>query len=221
MARHGSAMGSTSGMAQMSGDIRPVVSCRPRRGAATYGACSTTRARSSWQVSEVNFSDGGKPVQVGGPHQFSSAWKSAGRGEEWVYVDLGAPCTFDRVVLHWLARPSEGRCRSPTTRPLADRSRRCRRVRRRRRCASLRRPARGRYVRVLMTKAASAGRLRPDRDRGVRARRPRGRGRSLAPRHAQTAASISPAAPGACSATRWSRPTARRCRARASTTRAG
>ena len=28
---------------------------------------------------------------------------SEGRGEEWVYVDLGAPCTFDRVVLHWIA----------------------------------------------------------------------------------------------------------------------
>ena len=29
---------------------------------------------------------------------------SAGSGEEWVYVDLGAACTFDRVVLSWIRR---------------------------------------------------------------------------------------------------------------------
>jgi hypothetical protein len=33
---------------------------------------------------------------------------SAGKGDEWVYVDLGAPCTFDRVVLSWIRRASEG-----------------------------------------------------------------------------------------------------------------
>ncbi len=47
-------------------------------------------------------------MQVGGPHQFSSAWKSAGAGEEWVYVDLGAPCSFDRVALSWVRRAVEG-----------------------------------------------------------------------------------------------------------------
>ena len=29
---------------------------------------------------------------------------SAGTGEEWVYVDLGAVCTFDRVALDWIRR---------------------------------------------------------------------------------------------------------------------
>ncbi len=32
----------------------------------------------------------------------------AGRGEEWVYVDLGAMCTFDRVALSWIRRAAEG-----------------------------------------------------------------------------------------------------------------
>jgi hypothetical protein len=33
---------------------------------------------------------------------------SAGWGEEWVSVDLGAECTFDRVVLAWIRRAAEG-----------------------------------------------------------------------------------------------------------------
>ena len=43
-----------------------------------------------------------------GPYSFTSAWMSAGLGEEWVYVDLGARCEFDRVVLYWIARAAEG-----------------------------------------------------------------------------------------------------------------
>ena len=33
---------------------------------------------------------------------------SAGSGEEWIYVDLGALCTFDRVGLVWVQRAAEG-----------------------------------------------------------------------------------------------------------------
>ncbi|MBV9267327.1 MAG: discoidin domain-containing protein [Acidobacteriaceae bacterium] len=32
---------------------------------------------------------------------------SAGRDKEWVYVDLGTRCTFDRVVLSWIAKPAQ------------------------------------------------------------------------------------------------------------------
>ena len=51
---------------------------------------------------------GQRRVNLGGPYDFTSAWMSAGRGEEWVYVDLGAPCTFDRIALYWIARAAEG-----------------------------------------------------------------------------------------------------------------
>ena len=61
-----------------------------------------------WQVSEVRFYRGGERLRVGGPHHFGSAWKSAGLGEEWLAVDLGAEATLDRVVLHWLAPAAEG-----------------------------------------------------------------------------------------------------------------
>ncbi len=61
-----------------------------------------------WQVQEVAFYNKDQRVEVGGPYSFTSAWMSAGLGEEWVYVDLGARCEFDRVVLYWIARAAEG-----------------------------------------------------------------------------------------------------------------
>ncbi len=39
---------------------------------------------------EVTLSDQGHEVHVAGPDVFSSAWMSAGSGEEWVSIDLGA-----------------------------------------------------------------------------------------------------------------------------------
>lgn len=62
----------------------------------------------TWGVAELATFDKGQEVHVAGPEHFSSAWMSAGSGPEWVYVDLGAPCTFDRVVLAWILRAAEG-----------------------------------------------------------------------------------------------------------------
>ena len=61
-----------------------------------------------WQVCEVAFYNQNRRVEIGGPYKFTSAWMSAGLGEEWVYVDLGTRCEFDRVTLYWLARAAEG-----------------------------------------------------------------------------------------------------------------
>jgi hypothetical protein len=61
-----------------------------------------------WQVSEVAFFHANQRVAIGGPYSFTSAWMSGGLGEEWVYVDLGARCEFDRVVLYWILRAAEG-----------------------------------------------------------------------------------------------------------------
>jgi hypothetical protein len=61
-----------------------------------------------WQVCEVGFFHKSQRVEIGGPYSFTSAWMSLGLGEEWVYVDLGAHCEFDRVVLYWIARAAEG-----------------------------------------------------------------------------------------------------------------
>jgi beta-galactosidase/beta-glucuronidase len=61
-----------------------------------------------WSLHQVAFYHGAERVQIGGPYSFTSAWMSAGLDEEWVYVDLGARCSFDRVKLYWIARAAEG-----------------------------------------------------------------------------------------------------------------
>jgi hypothetical protein len=106
----------------------------------------------AWRVSGVAISDKGTQVHLGGPYDFTSAWKSAGNGGEWVKVDLGAVCTFDRVILHWIRRAAEGAIQVSddganwrTLQPLAANVDDCR----------LREPATGRYVRVQMTRPAT------------------------------------------------------------------
>jgi hypothetical protein len=108
-----------------------------------------------WRVGEIAFFSRGQRVNIGGPHKFTSAWMSEGLGEEWVYVDLGALCTFDRVKLHWIARAAEGAIQvsddaekwtdlhhfASESSLLDD--------------VKLPRLARGRYVRVLMTRPTS------------------------------------------------------------------
>ena len=107
-------------------------------------------------MNDVGFSHKNQPVEAGGPYRFDSAWMAEGKGEEWVYVDLGARCTFDRVALYWIRRASEGVLQTsddavnwkdimplpPATGPNDD--------------VRLQSPAQGRYVRVLMKRAEAA-----------------------------------------------------------------
>ena len=62
----------------------------------------------NWSISDMTFYHNGKATPIGGPYHFSSAWKSAGNTNEWLYVDLGAICTFDQVKLDWIRRAGEG-----------------------------------------------------------------------------------------------------------------
>ena len=147
-------LGRAEGMARPSGDIRPSIRfAAPSRHRFYRIAFVDPRAR-SWRVNEVALFRDGRPVQAGGPHQFSSAWKSAGAGEEWVYVDLGASCTFDRVALHWIRRAAEGSVQVSddaatwnTVAALPGSGARD--------DLKLASPAHGRYVRVLMRRPAS------------------------------------------------------------------
>lgn len=60
----------------------------------------------AWDMTQVDTYNAGKEVFLG--RNFSSAWMSEGVGPEWVSVDLGARCHFDRVVLDWISRPGSG-----------------------------------------------------------------------------------------------------------------
>lgn len=88
--------------------IKPSVSLfQPSRRRFFRIALQST-AEGAWVVNDVAFFNKKQPVEVGGPYNFSSSWMSEGTGEEWIYVDLGARCTFDRVVLYWIRRAAEG-----------------------------------------------------------------------------------------------------------------
>ncbi len=107
----------------------------------------------TWGVAELVLFDKAREVRVAGPDHFASAWMSAGSGEEWVYVDLGAPCTFDRITLAWIQRAAEGAIQVSndaidwrTLQPLSTTD-----------DIHLAQPANGRFVRVLMTKPAESG----------------------------------------------------------------
>jgi hypothetical protein len=108
-----------------------------------------------WQVGDVTLFDKDKHIEVGGPYDFTSVWKSAGAGEEWVYVDLGGDCAFDRVALYWVERAAEGSIQVsddaktwrtiqplPTGAGLVD-------------DLKFSQPEHGRYVRVLMSRASA------------------------------------------------------------------
>ncbi|MGE5644998.1 MAG: glycosyl hydrolase 2 galactose-binding domain-containing protein [Acidobacteriota bacterium] len=107
-----------------------------------------------WRVAEIRLFRNGRQLKVGGPYDFTSAWMSAGTGEEWVYVDLGAVCTFDRVALAWVRPAAEGAVQASndavnwkTLQPLSEGG-----------DMRLAAPAQGRYVRVLMSRPAAGER---------------------------------------------------------------
>jgi len=61
-----------------------------------------------WDVGLLALFAGGQRLRVSGPHDFISAWKSAGAGTQWVVVDLGARCELTHARLFWLAPPASG-----------------------------------------------------------------------------------------------------------------
>src|SRR5579872_3139258 len=108
-----------------------------------------------WQVGDLSFvqlSSRGphKQVHIGGPYDFTSAWKSAGSGEEWVYVDLGVRSRFDRVTLSWIRKPVEGSLQ------ISDDAKDWRTIHSLDSADfKLAEPVEARFVRVLMTKPAT------------------------------------------------------------------
>lgn len=44
----------------------------------------------------------GERLPIGGPASFNSSWKSLGTEKEWIKLDLGALCSFDKINIHWL-----------------------------------------------------------------------------------------------------------------------
>jgi hypothetical protein len=110
----------------------------------------------SWSVNDLTFYRNGKAATIGGPYHFNSAWKGEGPGAEWVYVDLGAACTFNHIKLNWISPAAAGSLQVSDDAAhwtniaalpgnaalLTD--------------LPLKKEVKGRYVRVLMTKPANS-----------------------------------------------------------------
>ena len=136
--------------------VEPVAFAAPVR-YRSYRIALSAPAIRTWGVAEVVLFDKQQELRVAGPEHFSSAWMSAGSGEEWVSVDLGAPCTFDRISLDWIRRAAEGALQVSndgaqwqTILPLPAAAGSVDDI-------HLAQPAHARYVRILMTKPAEPG----------------------------------------------------------------
>jgi hypothetical protein len=109
----------------------------------------------NWDFGDLDFYKNETRLKLAPSHRFKSAWMSAGTGEEWVYVDLGVSSTFDHIKLHWINKATKGSIQVsgdaknwsnlialPGNEGLVD-------------DIALSEKANGRFVRVLMTEAAS------------------------------------------------------------------
>lgn len=126
-----------------------------------YRVDLNSSAAKRWQVGIFGQYYRGHFAPIGGPYHFTNAWKNAqmgpfrtGSDTEWVYVDLGAICSFNNVKLFW-GRPalagelqvSDNAVHWENIAPLPAASVDPMDI-------SFGREVKGRYVRVLMTKPA-------------------------------------------------------------------
>ncbi|MGB9455171.1 MAG: discoidin domain-containing protein [Bryobacteraceae bacterium] len=103
-----SELGRAWGMTHPGAEIKPSIALRRPNGSRFYRIDFETGRPLNWRIAEISFSNANTAVHAGGPYSFSSAWMSAAAGEQWVSVDLGAPCSFDRIALYWIRRAAEG-----------------------------------------------------------------------------------------------------------------
>jgi hypothetical protein len=101
-------LGRAWGMAHPGAELKPSIALRQPSRSRFYRVDFETGRPLNWRIGEISFSNARVPVHAGGPYDFSSAWMSAAAGEQWVSVDLGALCTFDRIALYWIRRAAEG-----------------------------------------------------------------------------------------------------------------
>ncbi len=149
-------LGETEGMARPTGEFHPAIRFDSASRHRWYRIVFPTERALNISINEVRFYDNAEQLHLGGPFYFTSAWKSAGNAEEWVYVDLGIACVFDRVVLAWIKPAAEGKLQvSDDTLSWRDIENLPPLDGRATTDMKLASPQNARYVRVLMSRAAS------------------------------------------------------------------
>ena len=120
-----------------------------------YRVNMSARCAEDWRFGNMDFFNGETKINITPSGNFKSAWMSAGTEKEWVYIDLGAPCTFDNIKLYWINKATKGSVQVsdnasnwtdvvslPGDKELLD-------------SITLKNPAKGRYIRLMMTESMS------------------------------------------------------------------
>ena len=120
-----------------------------------YKVNMSAKCAEDWRFGSLDFYNNETKLKMAPSNNFKSAWMSAGTGQEWIYVDLGVSSTFDSIKLYWINKAIKGSIQVsddarkwidlaslPGNTDLVDN-------------IALKKGANGRFVRVLMTEAAS------------------------------------------------------------------
>ena len=107
--RNWTRLGHSAGMAPPTGEFHPKIEFDSTAHQRWFRIEFPTERALSISINEVRFYDNAEQLHLGGPFYFTSAWKSAGNNEEWIYVDLGTRCSFDRVILAWIKPAAEAK----------------------------------------------------------------------------------------------------------------
>ena len=73
-----------------------------------YRLAMSTNCAESWRFGELSFYSGDDKLKMAPSNSLGSAWMSEGAKDEWVYVDLGTPCRFDKIQLFWVNKAEKG-----------------------------------------------------------------------------------------------------------------
>lgn len=73
-----------------------------------YKVSLSSPCAEKWVFGDMDFFSHEDKIVMVPSTSFKSAWMSAGRKDEWVYVDLGSESIFDRIKLTWINKAIKG-----------------------------------------------------------------------------------------------------------------
>jgi hypothetical protein len=62
----------------------------------------------SWRIADFQPMHNNEYCGIGGPYNYWGSWKSFGAQNEWVYIDLGNSCRFNKIIIYWLKHSETG-----------------------------------------------------------------------------------------------------------------
>jgi hypothetical protein len=100
------------GQMRMARTIEYEVPLKGEQSYSHYKFAFNMAASVDWAFNTWDFYKGDELLCVLPSNHFNSAWESASADQEWLYVDLGAPATYDKINLHWVNKAVKGAIQS-------------------------------------------------------------------------------------------------------------